>query len=78
MTRILVVDDEQQLARGLAVNLSARGYEVDVAGDGRSALEVATRHRPDVVVLDLGLPDIDGLRVIEGLRSWSTVPQTTT
>jgi two-component system KDP operon response regulator KdpE len=74
MTRVLVVDDEQQLARGLAVNLSARGYEVDVAGDGRTALEAAVTHRPDVVVLDLGLPDMDGLHVIEGLRAWSKVP----
>lgn len=74
MTRVLVVDDEQQLARGLAVNLSARGYDVDVAADGQSALDSASRHRPDVVVLDLGLPDIDGLRVIEGLRAWSTMP----
>lgn len=74
MTRVLVVDDEEQLARGLSVNLSARGYEVDVAGDGRSALESAVAHKPDVVVLDLGLPDMDGSDVIVGLRAWSTVP----
>ncbi|MEX0985176.1 MAG: response regulator [Actinomycetota bacterium] len=74
MTRILVVDDEPQLARGLSVNLSARGYEVDVAGDGRTALELSVAHRPDVVVLDLGLPDMDGADVINGLRAWSEVP----
>jgi two-component system KDP operon response regulator KdpE len=74
MTRVLVVDDEQQFARGLSVNLSARGYEVDVAGDGRSALESAVARRPDVVVLDLGLPDMDGSDVIVGLRAWSQVP----
>ncbi len=74
MTRILVVDDEPQLARGLSVNLSARGYEVDVAGDGRTALELSVAHRPDVVVLDLGLPDMDGADVIIGLRAWSEVP----
>ncbi len=74
MTRVLIVDDEPQLARGLSLNLVARGYDVDVAGDGRSALEIAAERPPDLVILDLGLPDIDGVQVIEGLRVWSAMP----
>lgn len=74
MTRVLVVDDERGLRRALGINLKARGYEVTLAADGRSALEAASRHPPDVVVLDLGLPDIDGVTVIEGLRGWSEAP----
>jgi two-component system, OmpR family, KDP operon response regulator KdpE len=74
MTRVLVVDDEPQILRALAINLRARGYEVVTAGDGAEALEVAAGTQPDVVVLDLGLPDMDGVAVIEGLRGWSKVP----
>src|SRR5436190_11564197 len=74
MTRVLVVEDEPQIVRALRINLKARGYEVDAAPDGRSALELAARHHPDVVILDLGLPDLDGVEVIEGLRGWLTVP----
>ncbi|MFI5496322.1 response regulator [Actinoplanes sp. NPDC051859] len=74
MTRILVVDDEPQIVRALSINLRARNYEVDSAPDGRSALHAATRHRPDLIVLDLGLPDMDGDDVIRGLRGWTTVP----
>ena len=74
MTRILVVDDEPQILRALAANLRARGYEVDLAGTGEAALTLAQRHRPDAVVLDLGLPGIDGLEVIRGLRGWTEVP----
>jgi two-component system KDP operon response regulator KdpE len=74
VTRILVVDDEPQLLRGLRVNLEARGYDVDVAADGSSALNAASSRRPDVVILDLGLPDIDGLEVIRGLRVWGSMP----
>jgi two-component system KDP operon response regulator KdpE len=74
VTRVLVVDDEQQILRGLRTNLVARGYVVDVAVDGEMALDLAARHRPDVVVLDLGLPGIDGLDVIRGLRTWATMP----
>ena len=74
MTRALVVDDEPQILRALKINLSARGYEVQVARDGRSALDAAARFRPEVVVLDLGLPDLDGVDVITGLRGWTTVP----
>jgi two-component system KDP operon response regulator KdpE len=72
--RVLVVDDEPQLLRALRINLTARRYEVVVAVDGASALEAAARHAPDVVVLDLGLPDMDGVDVIAGLRGWTKIP----
>ncbi len=74
MSRVLVVDDEPTLVRALAINLRARGWDVVTAPDGRSALEVAARKHPDVVVLDLGLPDLDGVEVIRGLRGWTRVP----
>ena len=74
MTRVLVVDDEPQILRGLGTNLRARGYEVDTASDGEQALELAASRRPDVVILDLGLPGIDGVEVIRGLRAWSSMP----
>jgi two-component system KDP operon response regulator KdpE len=74
MTRILVVDDEPQIRKALSVNLVARGYDVDVAGSGEEALTLAASHRPDLVLLDIGLPGIDGVEVVRGLRGWSTVP----
>jgi len=74
VTRVLVVDDEPQIRRALAINLRARGYDVDLAEDGRAALELAARSHPDVVILDLGLPELDGVEVIRGLRGWSRVP----
>jgi two-component system KDP operon response regulator KdpE len=74
MTRVLVVDDEPQIVRALSINLRARHYEVTTAASGAEALAVAARHRPDVVILDLGLPDLDGVDVIRGLRGWSTAP----
>jgi two-component system KDP operon response regulator KdpE len=74
VTRILVVDDESQISRALSVNLRARGYDVDVAATGEKALELATRKHPDAVILDLGLPGIDGIEVVHGLRGWSSVP----
>ena len=74
MSRVLVVDDEQPILRAMAVNLRARGYEVDVAATGEEALELASRLHPDVVVLDLGLPGINGIDVIRGLRGWTTIP----
>ncbi|HMG26670.1 MAG TPA: response regulator, partial [Acidimicrobiia bacterium] len=74
MTRVLVVDDEPQIRRALGINLRARGYDVDLAPDGEQALATAARTHPDVVVLDLGLPGIDGVEVIRGLRGWSQVP----
>jgi CheY-like chemotaxis protein len=74
MTRVLVVDDEPQILRALRINLRARSYEVDTAPDGATALRIAAGHPPDLVVLDLGLPDMDGVEVIEGLRGWTTKP----
>ncbi|ACU70941.1 two component transcriptional regulator, winged helix family [Catenulispora acidiphila DSM 44928] len=74
MKRLLVVDDEAQLLVAVRINLSARGYEVSVAPDGTTGLAVAARRPPDLVVLDLGLPDMDGVQVIDGLRGWTTVP----
>jgi two-component system, OmpR family, KDP operon response regulator KdpE len=74
MTKVLVVDDEPQIVRALRINLSARGYQVITAHDGTAALRAAAEGKPDVVVLDLGLPDIDGTEVIAGLRGWTTVP----
>ncbi len=74
MTRVLVVDDEPQIVRALTINLRVRRYEVDAAVDGRGALELAARRHPDVVILDLGLPDMDGVDVIRGLRGWTNVP----
>ncbi|HET6504961.1 MAG TPA: response regulator [Amycolatopsis sp.] len=71
---VLVVDDEPQIVRALRINLSARGYRVVTAHDGTAALRAAAETKPDVVVLDLGLPDLDGNEVIAGLRGWSTVP----
>lgn len=72
--RVLVVDDEPPILRALAANLRARGYEVDLAANGEAALDLAGRHPPDVVILDLGLPGISGLDVIRGLRGWSNAP----
>ena len=74
MTRVLVIEDERGLRRALDINLRAHGYEVSVAADGQSALRTAAHEPPDAVVLDLGLPDIDGVEVIEGLRGWSGAP----
>ena len=74
MTRILVVDDEPQIRKALSVNLRARGYDVDVAASGEEALSLAASNHPDLVLLDIGLPGIDGIEVVEGLRGWTTVP----
>ena len=74
MTRVLIVDDEAPMRRALAANLRARGYDVDLAGTGEDALALAARHHPDVVLLDLGLPNMDGLEVIDGLRGWTRMP----
>jgi two-component system KDP operon response regulator KdpE len=73
-SRVLVVDDEPPILRALATNLRARGYAVDLAPTGEDALQLAARHRPDVVILDLGLPGISGVEVIDGLRGWTAVP----
>jgi two-component system KDP operon response regulator KdpE len=71
---VLVVDDEPQILRALRINLRVRDYEVHVAATGAEALEVAGRYPPDLVILDLGLPDLDGVEVIEGLRGWTKAP----
>src|SRR5215213_6045759 len=72
--RILVVDDEPQIGRLLKTSLGARGYEVAVASDGQAALDIAASWRPDLILLDLGLPTIDGLEVCRQVRAWSQVP----
>ena len=72
--RVLVVDDDPPILRALAANLRVRGYQVDLAETGEIALQLAARHRPEVVILDLGLPGISGIEVIEGLRGWTSVP----
>jgi two-component system, OmpR family, KDP operon response regulator KdpE len=74
MTRVLVIDDEPSILRALRINLSARGYHVSTAGDGASGLAAAARDRPDVIILDLGLPDMDGTAVIYGIRGWTAIP----
>ena len=74
MTRVLVVDDEPQILRALRINLRVREYQVDVAATGSEALQMAARHPPDLVILDLGLPDLDGMDVIQGLRGWTKAP----
>lgn len=72
--KVLVVDDDAQILRALRINLAARGYDVSIARSGPEALDVAARTRPDLVVLDLGLPGFSGIQVIEGLRGWTAVP----
>ncbi|WP_031078669.1 response regulator [Streptomyces sp. NRRL S-118] len=74
MTRVLVVEDDPQLVRALVINLEARTYDVDAAPDGATALRLAAARQPDAILLDLGLPDMDGIEVIEGLRGWTRVP----
>jgi len=72
--RVLVVEDEPALLRALEINLRARGYQVSSSADGRTALAEAARRPPDAVLLDLGLPDMDGNEVIRQLRRWTAVP----
>ncbi|MFI8234002.1 response regulator [Streptomyces sp. NPDC085900] len=74
MTRVLVVEDDPQLVRALVINLQARKYGVDAAPDGATALRLAAARQPDAVMLDLGLPDMDGIDVIKALRGWTRVP----
>jgi two-component system, OmpR family, KDP operon response regulator KdpE len=74
VSKVLVVDDEKPILHTMAVNLRARGYDVDLATTATQALASAARRHPDVVILDLGLPDMDGIDVIRGLRGWSAVP----
>ncbi|MEV4136745.1 response regulator [Dactylosporangium sp. NPDC049742] len=74
MTRILIVDDDEPLLLALRINFTSRGYEVQTATDGADGLAVAGHHSPDLAIIDLGLPDVDGIQVVEGLRGWSQVP----
>jgi two-component system, OmpR family, KDP operon response regulator KdpE len=74
VTAVLVVDDDTQLLRALRIHLAARGYEVRTAVSGAAAVRAASEHELDVVVLDLGLPDLDGTEVITALRAFTTVP----
>ena len=74
MTFVLVVDDDPAMRRTLSINLRARDYDVETAGDGRSALQIVDERMPDVVLLDLGLPDLDGIAVLTRLRSFTQVP----
>jgi len=74
VTRLLLVDDEAPFVRALGVSLRAMGYEVDAAATGAAALAKAATTVPDIIVLDLGLPDIDGLEVLKRLRTWTKVP----
>ncbi len=72
--RVLIVDDEPQIRRTLELNLAARGFAVEAASTGEAAIELATRHHPDLVILDLGLPRVDGIEVVRSLREWGRVP----
>jgi two-component system KDP operon response regulator KdpE len=72
--KILIADDDPQILRALRVTLGARGYDIVTAQDGQAAINAIIEHRPDLVMLDLGMPKLDGLAVIEGLRGWSQVP----
>ena len=74
MTRVLVIDDEAPILRALRINLTARKFEVSTASDGASGLAAMARDRPDVLILDLGLPDMDGTDVIRGVRGWTSTP----
>ena len=72
--KILIADDDPQILRALRITLTARGYDVITAPDGRTALNTAVDERPDLIVLDLGMPGLTGIEVIEGVRGWSQVP----
>ena len=74
MTKVLVIDDERQILRVLRINLSARGYEVTTAATGARGLRAAAKQHPDVVILDIGLPDMSGIEVLTALRGWMTAP----
>jgi two-component system, OmpR family, KDP operon response regulator KdpE len=74
VTRVLVIDDEEPILRALRINLTARKYQVSTAADGTSGLAAMARDRPDVLILDLGLPDMDGTEVIRGVRGWTSTP----
>lgn len=73
-TRIMVVEDEPEISRFLETALEARGYDVSIADNGKTALKITTAQPPDLLILDLGLPDMDGKAVIKSLREWSRLP----
>lgn len=72
--KILIADDDPQLVRALRITLGAHGYEVVAAPDGAAAISLAAHTHPDIVLLDLGMPRLDGVAVIEALRGWTTAP----
>ena len=74
MTKVVVIDDEDAICRALRINLTARNYEVSTAMNGAAGLAAIAKERPDVVILDLGLPDMDGTEVIAGVRGWTSTP----
>jgi two-component system KDP operon response regulator KdpE len=74
VTKVVVIDDEDAICRALRINLAARDYEVSTAMNGAAGLAAIARERPDVVILDLGLPDMDGTEVIAGVRGWTNTP----
>jgi two-component system, OmpR family, KDP operon response regulator KdpE len=74
VTKVLVIDDEAAILHALRINLTARQYEVSTAADGATGLAAMARDRPDVLILDLGLPDMDGTEVIKGVRGWTATP----
>jgi two-component system KDP operon response regulator KdpE len=74
VTKVLVIDDEPSILRALRINLTARNYDVSTASDGATGLAAVSRDRPDVLILDLGLPDMDGTDVIHGVRGWTSTP----
>jgi two-component system KDP operon response regulator KdpE len=74
VTRVLIVEDDPGLARALAITLRSQGYEVAGAATGAAAIEAAASRHPDLLVLDLGLPDIDGMEVLRAVRGWSATP----
>src|SRR5450631_3078957 len=74
LTRVLVIDDEEPILRALRINLAARDYQVTTASDSTTGLAAMARERPDVLILDLGLPDMDGTEVIRGVRGWTSTP----
>jgi two-component system KDP operon response regulator KdpE len=72
--KILIADDDPQILRALRVTLSARGYDIVTASDGAQAIDVAIQQRPDLFLLDLGMPELDGIEVIHALRGWTSAP----
>lgn len=72
--RILIADDDPQILRALRITLGAKGHEIILARDGQHALDMVVERKPDIILLDLGMPRLDGIRVIEAVRGWSAVP----